>query len=244
MHEVDYRALVNPTFQTAQQTLYLLAAARNEDAICYIQQMGLKNGLEHSRKDSQRENPIFTQQEAENLMLGVTLGVECRYETLTRLIRDSGLANVFDIACGYTPRALTAQKMGLHYVGLDVPVVAEQMAQLAEKVLPQADHPVYVGDDATNAASLAAATDCLDGPLFITSEGLLQYLSKNELIQMIQGIRQILKKHSGAWVFRCGAEPSESRKPVHFLLRRRWVAALYSGRQNRYPERTGTFEAV
>ena len=114
MHEVDYRALVNPTFQTAQQTLYLLAAARNEDAICYIQQMGLKNGLEHSRKDSQRENPIFTQQEAENLMLGVTLGVECRYETLTRLIRDSGLANVFDIACGYTPRALTAQKMRLH----------------------------------------------------------------------------------------------------------------------------------
>lgn len=199
MHEVDYRALVNPTFQTAQQTLYLLAAARNEDAICYIQQMGLKNGLEHSRKDSQQENPIFTQQEAKDLMLGVTLGVECRYETLTRLIRESGLPNVFDIACGYTPRALTAQKMGLHYVGLDVPVVAEQMSQLAEKVFPEADHPIYVGGDATNAASLAAATDSLDGPLFITSEGLLQYLSKNELIQMIQGIRQILKKHGGAW---------------------------------------------
>ena len=76
MHEVDYRALVNPTFQTAQQTLYLLAAAHNEDAICYIRQMGLKNGLEPSRADSQQENPIFTQQEAKDLMLGVTLGVE------------------------------------------------------------------------------------------------------------------------------------------------------------------------
>ena len=80
MSERDYRTLVNPTFHTAQQTLYLLAAAHNEDAICYIQQMGLKNGLKQSRQENQKDPPIFTEQEAKDLMLGVTLGVECRYE--------------------------------------------------------------------------------------------------------------------------------------------------------------------
>ena len=80
MSERDYRTLVNPTFHTAQQTLYLLAAAHNKDAICYIQQMGLKNGLEQSRQENQKDPPIFTEQEAKDLMLGVTLGVECRYE--------------------------------------------------------------------------------------------------------------------------------------------------------------------
>ena len=87
MADMDYRALVNPTFNTAQQTLYMLAAAHNEDAICYIKEMGLQNGLEHSRQDSQKENPIFTEQEGKDLMAGVTLGVECRYDSLTRLIK-------------------------------------------------------------------------------------------------------------------------------------------------------------
>ena len=199
MSEKDYRALVNPTFNTAQQTLYMLAAAHNEDAISYIKEMGIKNGLEASRQSVAQENSIFTEQEGKDLMMGVTLGVECRYESLTRLIRESGTKNVFDIACGYTPRALTTHKMGLDYIGLDVPVVAEQMAAFAAKLFPQSSHPVYVGGDATNAASLAEAADQMDGELFITSEGLLQYLSKNELIQMIQGIRKLLLKHGGAW---------------------------------------------
>lgn len=199
MPDMDYRALVNPTFNTAQQTLYMLAAAHNEDAICYIKEMGLQNGLEHSRQDSHKENPIFTEQEGKDLMTGVTLGIECRYESLTRLIKESGIKNVFDIACGYTPRALTAKKMGLDYVGLDVPVVADQMAVFAQKLFPQTSHPLYVGGDATNAASLAEAADQMEGELFITSEGLLQYLSRNELIQTIQGIRELLVKHGGAW---------------------------------------------
>ena len=42
--------------------------------------MGLKNGLEQSRQENQKDPPIFTEQEAKDLMLGVTLGVECRYE--------------------------------------------------------------------------------------------------------------------------------------------------------------------
>lgn len=121
------------------------------------------------------------------------------YESLTRLIKESGSKNVFDIECGYTPRALTVKKMGLDYIGLDVPVVADQMSGLAAKLFPEAAHPMYVGGDATNAASLAAAADRLNGELFITSEGLLQYLSENELVQMIHGIREILLKHGGAW---------------------------------------------
>ena len=39
----------------------------------------------------------------------------------------------------------------------------------------------------------------LDGELFISSEGLMQYLSADEAEQFIGGIRQVLSEHGGAW---------------------------------------------
>ena len=112
-------------------------------------------------------------------------------------MRTEGYTNLLDIACGYTPRGIYCDKEKIAYVGVDVPVVAEELQGMAEKL---GIGSAYIGGDATNAASLKAAADRLGERVAISCEGLSQYLSTDEFEQLLGGIRDILKQHGGAWV--------------------------------------------
>lgn len=197
--EINYNEQVNPTFTTGQATLEMLAAAGNPDAIAYKKMLAVDNATERFNSSSNDQNQIFTPEEGRALMMGVTLGIEARYAAVTRLLKESGCRNMLDIASGYTPRALMCSREGIDYVGLDLPAVVDKMAPLAAKLLADQKHPVYIAGDATNAASIKEAADLLEGELFITSEGLLTYLNKSEMEQMIRGVRQILLERGGAW---------------------------------------------
>ena len=197
--EMNYNEVVNPTYTTGQATLELLAASGNPDAIVYKEQLSISGSKQKIGGGANAQNKVFTPEEGRTLMMGVTLSIEARYAAVSRLLKESGYTNMLDIASGYTPRALMCKKEGIDYVGFDLPVVVEQMAPLSEKLFDTAQHPVYIAGDATNAASIKKAADLLEGELFITCEGLLIYLNKSELEQIIQGIRQILVEHGGAW---------------------------------------------
>ena len=196
---INYNELVNPTFTTAQATLEMLAAAGNPDAITYKEMLNISGATEKVGGTANEQHQFFSAEEGRALMMGITLSVEARYAAVSRLLKESGCKSMLDVASGYTPRALMCQKEGVDYVGLDLPAVVDKMGPLSEKVLAAGRHPVYMAGDATNAASLKQAADLLEGELFITSEGLLTYLNKSELEQTIQGIRQILLEHGGAW---------------------------------------------
>ena len=76
-------------------------------------------------------------------MVGVTLSVEARYAAVSRLIRTEGCTNLLDVACGYTPRAIFCEREGVDYVGLDVPVVAEELNRAAPGLGIGHAHPVW-----------------------------------------------------------------------------------------------------
>lgn len=198
MNDKNYHEQVNPTYNTAQLTLHMLASAGNEEAVSYLQNMDIPNGLASSQNAVSGQSNISADDQ-KRLMTGATLGIEARYAAISRLLAESNSKCILDIACGYTPRALTSYKNGYDYVGFDVPVVVEKMNEVAEKLNIKMSHDVYISGDATNPASLLSAASCLGQDLFITSEGLLQYLSENELIQLIEGIKSVLKAHGGVW---------------------------------------------
>ena len=193
---MDYRTAVNPTYFTAQATLFMLAGAGNADAQEFIRDMGIQNTI--AEKGKGQESPL-SEADLYALKVGTGLAVEARYAAISRLLAKGNYKNVLDIACGFTPRSLFCYKAGIDYVGMDVPVVAEQLQAFAGKKYPDAKHATYVGGDATNAASLESAAALMDGKLFITCEGLMGYLSKDEQEQFIGGIRAVLSKHGGAW---------------------------------------------
>ena len=196
---MDYRSLVNPTYLTAKSTLLMLAGAGNEDAKKMIAALGTQDDVtRNAQKNGSRQ--IISESELKALMAGSSLAVEARYAALSRFMRTEGYTNLLDIACGYTPRAVYCSTAGIDYVGLDVPVVAEELQAMAKKLGFVKDHPFYVSGDATNAASLMAAADLLKGKIVVSCEGLSQYLSADEFEQFIGGIRKVLAQHGGVWV--------------------------------------------
>ncbi len=197
---MDYRSMVNPTYLTAKSTLFMLAGAGNEDAQKVIAALGTQNELTQNRKKQNGEKLPMPDSELKALMAGASLAVEARYEALSRYMQKENTRSLLDIACGYTPRAIYCGRMGIDYVGVDVPVVAEELLGFASKSGIGTVHPAYVGGDATNAASLRAAADLLKGNLLISCEGLTQYLSADEFAQLIGGIREILTQRGGVWV--------------------------------------------
>lgn len=190
---MDYRTMVNPTYLTAKSTVFMLAVAGNEDAKRMIAGLGLQETL--SKRDP--SDTLMSEADAKALMTGVTVPIEARYAALSRMLTHDGYKNLLDVACGYTPRAIFCKDNGISYAGLDVPVVADELQSFADK---EGLGKVYHGGDATNAASLNAAVDGFEGEVLISCEGLLGYLSISEFEQFLDGVRQILEKHSGAFV--------------------------------------------
>ena len=172
--DVDYSLLekVNPVFNTAKMTLFQLAANGSADAAVLAKSMGLT--LEAT------QNSTNTKASPEQV-LGGTIMLETRYSTMTRLVEESGFTPV-DIPCGYTPRAIEFARKGLPYYGLDLPVVIREISDRISALIPpeQREFVHYHEVDATNYSSLEKALEDIDGPVCITTEGLLMYFTDSE----------------------------------------------------------------
>ena len=190
---VDYTLLekVNPVFNTAKMTLFQLAANGNRDAAALAKSMGLT--LE-ATQDSANTKASPEQ------VLGGTIMLEARYRTMACLAEESGCTLV-DMPCGYTPRAIEFAEKGLTYYGLDLPVVIREASDKILALIPaeQREHARFREVDATNYASLEKALEDTDGPVTITTEGLLMYFTDSEAAALCDNIRRILEKKGGCW---------------------------------------------
>ena len=190
---VDYGLLekVNPVFNTAKMTLFQLAASGDPNAAALVRDMGLT--LEAT------QNSATTKASPEQV-LGGTIMLEIRYRTMARLAEESG-DTLVDLPCGYTPRAIEFAKKGLAYYGLDLPAVIQEAAEkITALIAPEQRELVHFrAVDATNYASLEKALEDVDGPVCITTEGLLMYFTDSEAGTLCDNIRRILEKKGGCW---------------------------------------------
>ncbi len=175
----------NEAFQTAKLTSYWLELAGLPEALEYAELIHLNQELDPAviphTEDMCFLNPIIH---------------EIRYGSINEFIEHSGCRGILDIACGYSPRGLLFARQGYHYVGADLPVVAEQLSQAVSGLgLAGLD---YVGADATNYASLRKASDLLEGPICIVVEGLGMYLNAAEAETLRLNIARLLSERPGS----------------------------------------------
>ena len=191
--DVDYSLLekVNPVFNTAKMTLFQLAANGDMNAAALAKSMGLT--LEAT------QNSSSTKASPEQV-LGGTIMLETRFRTMAHLVEESGFTPV-DIPCGYTPRAIEFARKGLPYYGLDLPVVIREISDKTSTLItPEQRELVHFREvDATNYASLEKALEDIDGPVCITTEGLLMYFTDSEAGALCDNIRRTLEKKGGCW---------------------------------------------
>ena len=188
----ELREKTNPVFNTAKATLLHLTQAGHADAAVMAERLGLDlaavTGSEEGKTAMGQSNVAI---------------VELRYRSMNAFIEATGAKTIVDLPCGYTPRALEDFVADKHYIACDLPAVAEEMGPLVAQMLAergQKRNVAYHGVDGTNYASLRAALEGAQGPLCITTEGLLMYLTQPELAALKDNIRRILEEFGGVWI--------------------------------------------
>lgn len=192
MSNVDNRQAetTNPVMDTARMTLSSLADAGVKEAVEFARKLGLEDYVLNYGKSGYADRfPHAVMQEA-------------RFEYLNDQIRKTGNKNIIDLACGFSPRGLRFAREGYNYIGVDLQAAVTAMKPLAEAFTAEEDLPgsfTYCMADVTDADSLAAVADRLDGAITIVCEGLFMYLTYYEVASMIEGLKRILSAHGGCF---------------------------------------------
>lgn len=184
----DAQARTNPVFLTGKTAICLMAQAGIPHADEVVSALGVSEDL---------SIPVLNDPE---LALGNAVVVESKYRTMCRLIEESGMKVNVDLPCGYTPKALYVAERGLRFVGLDLPIVATEIGPILTSLSNRPELLSFHGVDATNAASLKEALQDVDGPICLSTEGMMMYFTENELEAVVNGVREMLRIHGGCWI--------------------------------------------
>lgn len=189
-HEVNYsvQARTNPVFLTGKTAICLMAKAGIPDADLIVRCLGLED-----------DQPLQSIADFDTI-LGNAIVVESKYRTMCRLIEDCGYHVCVDLPCGYTPKALHLTKKGLHFVGLDLPIVIQEFAPIIRSLANHSELMNFCEVDATNYESLETALRDIDEPICITTEGMMMYFTDNEIDTVLANVRNLLEAHGGCWI--------------------------------------------
>ena len=183
----------NPVSETAEMTLFQLAANGDKDAAAIASKMGL------TFEGTQTFGSIRMSDED---MIAFRIVLEVRYQVMKLLAEKSGSRTVVDIPCGYTPLPIALSRIGKQYLGLDLPVVAADAEKIILPMVCEEKRSAvsFMAVDATNDESMEKAFLEVQGNLCILTSGLLMYFSESELEAMARNIKRALEMHGGCWI--------------------------------------------
>lgn len=227
MDNQELRELVNPVFNTAKSCVQLDAAAGDADAQRLLDALGFEPfGAQMSKKPVPKE----LHEQVKRLFPAYTILIESRFQAMNRLIEKMEDRRIVDLPCGYTSRGIRMSRQGRTYLGFDLPAVIDAMVPAVAGIIGKSESVSYHAVDATNYESMAAPLTG-NGPLLVTTEGLLMYFVQSELETVFANIHRLLQKHGGSWVITDRA---------YFLHDREIVAAAL----NNDPKLTAMYAAV
>ncbi|MBQ5548431.1 MAG: STAS domain-containing protein [Prevotella sp.] len=169
----------------------LLNQAKDPDAVRLVPHIGLEASFQEQGKNVPA-----------SIVNAYIIAQTARYAISNTAALRSSAPNVVDLPSGYSPRGFRVSSAGKRYFGFDLPVVIDDMAPAAEKVMTAEQRSLssYHAVDATNYASMKAALGNVRGELCIVTEGLLGYFNEPELVSLCQAIHRLLSEYGGTWM--------------------------------------------
>jgi len=133
---------------------------------------------------------------------------EARHKLIDKLIYQTDLDQILELASGFTSRGLSmAKENNFNYVEFDLPTVAKEKKQIIEEIAGEKGFEVpdslhFEAGNVLEFESFEKATKYFNKskPLVITNEGLLRYLTKDEKAKVAQNIHKILEEFGGVWI--------------------------------------------
>ncbi len=130
-----------------------------------------------------------------------------RYMSLREAVRRTNICNVFELAAGFSPAGFdtVTEDPRMRYLETDLPETIVRR-QAMEPLLWKSQKPderlgLAVVDALNGEQMLAAAKKHFaQGPLVVVHEGLLQYLTHEEKLQVAKNIATVLRHFGGVWM--------------------------------------------
>ena len=182
--------MTNPVIDTARLTIAQLAAAGVREAADLADLFDFRDFMKNYQVAGDTVYPMAIIQEA-------------RYSFLNRCIESSGITNIMDLGCGFSPRGLVMAREGRHYLGCDLESAVKAMSEIARKATETEVFPgqlAYSLTDITDPAVMMKTAASMDGEIVLCCEGLLIYLGVYEFESMLSGISSVLHEHGGFFI--------------------------------------------
>lgn len=128
---------------------------------------------------------------------------EARYKLVNRLLRESGVIQVLEIAAGHSPRGLEmTDDPSFRYVEVDLSGIAEQKRGIVKVIGKDRVNLQVENGDALDLQTLQNAVSQLDPskPIGIINEGLLRYLNFDQKAQVARNVHSLLERFGGVWI--------------------------------------------
>lgn len=127
---------------------------------------------------------------------------ESRYKLTDKIINQSGIRQILELASGLSPRGLSyADDPTFTFVETDLPEMIEEKRRIVNNIVGERKNLYLEEADALNLDSLlVAARHFKPSPIVIVAEGLLRYLNFDQKASVAKNVHAILEKFGGFWV--------------------------------------------
>jgi len=185
----------NGLFDTISSTALLVAYARQFSHIPYSK--ALLDLLDMNRLTAQFD----VHQTAVNSFAAL---LEARYKVVDQALRQWRYTQVLELASGLLPRGMIwSQQPEVTFVESDLPLMIEYKQQLIRQLIGERANLRFEAINVahhSNPLLLAAKHFQPLQPIAIICEGLLQYLSLAEKVQVFANVRHFLQQYPGQWI--------------------------------------------
>lgn len=127
---------------------------------------------------------------------------EARFKSVNHVLEERGAAQVMELAAGLSPRGMDFAQRGVVYVEADLAESIEFKREVVTAVLGRIPADLHLC--AASVLDRAEFRQCCElfsnGPVAVTTEGLLRYLTFAEKTQLAANVHELLSKHGGFWV--------------------------------------------
>ena len=166
--------------------------------------IGAKEALEELTKKLAFENCEQKEIFAEESKIYAPI-LEMRYKSVIGLIQKSGINQILELASCFSLRGLAmAKNENISYVETDLPGINAEKVRLISVLQKKYkfgnfDNHHVISANALDLSQLEQATTVLNRkkPIAIVNEGLIPYLSADELSSLAQNIRYVIDQFAG-----------------------------------------------
>lgn len=136
--------------------------------------------------------------------------IEARYKLTNKLLENTKINQVLELAAGYSSRGLIYSQKGYNYIEMDLKNVSDNKKKIINEISEMNNNLHIISGNALRKTDFDKCKQYLNknNEVAVINEGLLRYLTFDEKRQVAQNIFNLLSEYGGVWIT-CDVTPKK-----------------------------------